>query len=99
MLVSIGILAHNEEHDIGTTIADLAGQNLLLNKGLAIEIHVVANGCTDNTVGVSKTALQVFGHARHVRLGHRGHRPRAPALHVVAQTPYEESQGGTSRSN
>jgi len=60
MLVSIGILAHNEEHDIGTTIADLAGQSLLLNKDLAIEIHVVANGCTDNTVGASKTALNAL---------------------------------------
>ena len=57
MLISIGIFAHNEERDIGTLISDLAKQNLLANKGLSIEIHVVANGCTDNTVGVSKAAL------------------------------------------
>ena len=54
MLISIGILAHNEEHDIGTLISDLAKQNLLANDALSIEIHVVANGCTDNTAGVSK---------------------------------------------
>jgi len=42
MLVSVGILAHNEEHDIGTLIADLAKQNLLINKRLSIELHVVA---------------------------------------------------------
>ena len=57
MLISIGILAHNEERDIGTLISDLAKQNLLANNALSIEIHVVANGCTDNTVGVSKAAL------------------------------------------
>ena len=57
MLISIGILAHNEEHDIGTLISDLAKQNLLANKALSIDIHVVANGCTDNTVSVSQTAL------------------------------------------
>ena len=57
MLISIGILAHNEESDIGTLISDLAEQHLLANKALSTEIHVVANGCTDNTVDVSKTAL------------------------------------------
>ena len=57
MLVSVGILAHNEEHDIGTLIADLAKQNLLFNKRLSIDLHVVANGCTDDTVGASKAAL------------------------------------------
>src|SRR5580765_8582754 len=57
MLVSVGILAHNEEHDIGTLIADLAKQNLLSNKRLSIDLHVVANGCTDDTIGASKAAL------------------------------------------
>ena len=57
MLISIGILAHNEERDIGTLISDLAKQNLLSNEALSIEIHVVANGCKDQTIGVSKIAL------------------------------------------
>ena len=57
MLISIGILAHNEERDIGTLISDLAKQNLLSNEALSIEIHVVANGCKDQTISVSKIAL------------------------------------------
>ena len=57
MLISIGIFAHNEERDIGTLISDLAKQDLLINKALSIDIHVVANGCTDNTGVVSKAAL------------------------------------------
>ena len=57
MLISVGIFAHNEERDIGSLISDLAKQNLLSNETLSIAIHVVANGCTDSTVSVSKTAF------------------------------------------
>ncbi len=66
MLISIGILAHNEEHDIGTLISDLAKQNLLSNNALSIDIHVVANGCTDQTVSVSKAALSPAVPARNI---------------------------------
>jgi glycosyltransferase involved in cell wall biosynthesis len=67
MLISVGILAHNEASDIGNLIRDLGSQSLLLNESLAIEIHVVANGCTDATVSVSRDALasQTF-QRRHV---------------------------------
>jgi glycosyltransferase involved in cell wall biosynthesis len=57
MLVSIGILAHNEADKITSLISDLGNQTLLVNERLSIEIHVVANGCTDATVAVSKEAL------------------------------------------
>ena len=57
MIISIGILAHNEATDIGNLIRDLGNQNLLSNDNLGIEIHVVANGCTDATVRVSREAL------------------------------------------
>src|SRR5262245_14676112 len=57
MLVSIGILAHNEERDIGNLISDLARQSLLSNEDIRIEIHVVANGCVDNTVAIAQRSL------------------------------------------
>ena len=57
MIISIGILARNEAGDIANLIADLSNQTLLSNKAIFIEIHVVANGCTDLTVDVSKKAL------------------------------------------
>jgi len=57
MLISIGILAHNEERDIGILISDLAKQTLLSKETFSIAIHVVANGCTDNTVSVARAAL------------------------------------------
>ena len=57
MLVSVGILAHNEAGKIGRLISDLGSQTLLANETLSIEIHVVANGCTDATVTVANKAF------------------------------------------
>ena len=57
MLISVGILAHNEADEIGDLISDLGKQTLLSNEKIAIEIHVVANGCTDATVEVSSDAF------------------------------------------
>lgn len=60
MLVSLGILAHNEACDIGNLISDIGNQTLLSNSQLSIEIHVVANGCADATVEVSEKALATW---------------------------------------
>jgi len=57
MMVSIGILAHNEESDIGNVIRDIGLQKLLRNDNLTLQIHIVANGCVDATVRVAKEAL------------------------------------------
>ena len=57
MLVSIGILAHNEERDIGNLISDVSKQTLLQSKSMSLHIHVVANGCTDVTVHAAEAAL------------------------------------------
>jgi glycosyltransferase involved in cell wall biosynthesis len=59
MLVTIGILAHNKADKIAGLISDLGKQTLLANDDLSIDIHVVANGCTDATIRVSKGALAV----------------------------------------
>jgi glycosyltransferase involved in cell wall biosynthesis len=57
MIIALGILAHNEASDIGNLFYDLRSQDLLSNDSLSIEIHVVANGCSDSTVSVSNEAL------------------------------------------
>jgi glycosyltransferase involved in cell wall biosynthesis len=57
MLVSIGILAHNEERDIGNLISDVSKQTLLQRKSVLFQIHVVANGCSDGTVRVAEASL------------------------------------------
>jgi glycosyltransferase involved in cell wall biosynthesis len=60
VLVSIGILAWNEEKAIGTTLHSLLQQTLLAElekRGAGCEIICVINGCTDRTPDI---AAQIF---------------------------------------
>ncbi|MBI3885777.1 MAG: glycosyltransferase [Opitutae bacterium] len=54
--VSVGIIARNEEHSIGTALESLFRQTLfaeLEQRRLSAEIWCVANGCTDTTADVA----------------------------------------------
>jgi glycosyltransferase involved in cell wall biosynthesis len=64
MLLAIGILAHNEESQLGQLIGDVARQSILHNTDLSIEILLVANGCTDRTVAVAQAAFANEAFAR-----------------------------------
>lgn len=62
MLISVGILAWNEERVIEGTLRSLLGQSALLGTSNELancqwEIVVVANGCTDKTSEVSRKVL------------------------------------------
>jgi len=57
MLISIGILAHNEERFIGATIASLLGQSIFDDREIEKEIIVIANGCSDSTSIAAASAL------------------------------------------
>src|SRR5262249_14737262 len=57
MKVSVGILARNEADNIAKILGDIGSQDLLSSHSLRIEIHIVANGCTDSTVIAAKNAL------------------------------------------
>ncbi len=64
-LVSIGILAWNEEDAIGTTLTSLFKQSLfaeLRKRNLRCEVICVANGCTDRTAQVAASVLQFHAH-------------------------------------
>lgn len=64
-LVSIGILARNEEDAIGAMLASLFKQSLfaeLRQRNLRCEIICVANGCTDRTAPLARILLDF--HAR-----------------------------------
>lgn len=60
MLISIGILAHNEEHSVVGTIDSLLSQSVFGSDtlvGAQWEVVVVANGCTDRTHETAEHAL------------------------------------------
>lgn len=49
-VVDIVIFAHNEEAGIGTLLEDLARQSILLHAHIKVRVHVLCNGCSDDTV-------------------------------------------------
>lgn len=57
--ISIGILAHNESESISIILRSLYQQSLFTNpdNNHNIEVIIVANGCTDNTVEVAQDTL------------------------------------------
>lgn len=62
MLVSLCIIAMNEQNTIGQLIRSVARQTVFA-EDLEFEFIVVSNGCTDNTAEVAKKALEeFFGH-------------------------------------
>ena len=62
--ISIGILAHNEATNIQRTLESLFRQTVFHNAELAsaVELLVVANGCSDRTVEIATTNLTRLAH-------------------------------------
>nr|WP_314445858.1 glycosyltransferase family A protein [uncultured Sphingomonas sp.] len=58
--LAICILARNEAKNIGKTLTQLSEQSLFADRAYAIEVHVVANGCTDNTAATAAEWCQTF---------------------------------------
>lgn len=73
--LAICILARNEAKHISETLTQLSEQSLLSDQSYAIEIHVVANGCTDDTAARAVECGDVFAvrnavlHVHNVRQG------------------------------
>jgi glycosyltransferase involved in cell wall biosynthesis len=57
-VVSIGILAWNEEASIGATLDSLFGQSLFQESGREVQVVCVPNACTDDTVGEISRAYE-----------------------------------------
>lgn len=55
MRIAIGVFAHNEAATIADAVNDLADQSLLTRDG--VHLHVLCNGCTDDTADVARAAI------------------------------------------
>jgi glycosyltransferase involved in cell wall biosynthesis len=65
MNVAVCILAKNEEKSISDLLGQLAQQSLVTNGSVETIIHVVANGCMDDTASAAKRCKGLFeSHAR-----------------------------------
>src|SRR5438093_491776 len=72
---SIGVMAYNEERNIGQLLEALRVQALLSCR--LAEIVVVASGCTDRTEGIVETAARRDPRVRLVRQTRREGKARA----------------------
>ncbi|WP_162789220.1 MULTISPECIES: glycosyltransferase family 2 protein [Sphingomonas] len=60
MTIAVCILAKNESSSIGPTLAQLANQTLLKTSGGSTTVHVVANGCTDDTAAAAERSRDLL---------------------------------------
>lgn len=56
-IISIGIMAHNEERVIAATLEDLLGQDIFSGQDQQVEILVLVNGSTDRTANIARQVL------------------------------------------
>lgn len=54
MIIDIGVFAHNEADSLPSMLSELLLQDIFENRELDILIHVLANGCTDETVPLAR---------------------------------------------
>ena len=58
---AVAILAHNEEPRLRDTLDEVRRQTFLEAEGAAVEVVVVANGCSDGTVDVARRFIAEHG--------------------------------------
>jgi hypothetical protein len=54
VILSIAVFAHNEENSISNIIHDIICQDIFQNSEFTVEVHILANGCSDKTVEFAK---------------------------------------------
>lgn len=57
VFISIGMMAHNEAERIESALRSLLDQDLLRSSSAIVELQILANGCTDQTVAIAQETL------------------------------------------
>lgn len=60
MSIAVCILAKDERTTLGQSLAQLAKQTFIANESEGVDVHVVANGCTDDTVEIARRCRGLF---------------------------------------
>lgn len=60
MKVAVCILAKDEAGRIAAMLKQISRQLIMDRPGIEVEVHVVANGCTDDTVAVAAACSSLF---------------------------------------
>lgn len=68
--VDIGVFAHNEQESIPALISDLALQSICRDPGTQLQIHVLCNGCTDQTHDIAQGVLARSAELRPITILH-----------------------------
>ncbi|WP_199085317.1 glycosyltransferase [Bosea sp. ASV33] len=58
--VDLAVFAHNEQDRIARTLADLSSQTIFSHEDFSTRLFVLANGCSDDTVAVTRSELSKF---------------------------------------
>ncbi len=61
--IDLAIFAHNEQNRISATLSDLSKQTIFYKNIFSARLLVLANGCSDNTVGTTHRSLPDFPQA------------------------------------
>lgn len=55
--IDVGVFAHNEEANIAELIKGLGKQDIFAKPDISIAVHILANGCSDQTVACAQEAV------------------------------------------
>lgn len=63
--IDIGVFAYNEASNIGELIDTLRRQDIMAQADVDVHLHILANGCTDETCAQARAALAQSGSIAH----------------------------------
>lgn len=67
-VIDIAIFAHNEQHNMENILLTIDRQDIFGKRNLSIRVFVLANGCTDKTIEISKTTKNHLKNSSYIEI-------------------------------